>query len=140
MRLLTRKLPTVSILIAFGAICFGCVLIKTVHTQDLIRKFFFLWWFQNVTWRCRFSISRQGLRSLYGDQSFLFIKHSDRYGDDVIWGTVYYDPYQKVKDQGTLPKLCFGLEVIKPENFSQPLANHLEHLDISEPPIKKQKA
>ncbi|CAL1150938.1 unnamed protein product [Cladocopium goreaui] len=62
------------------------------------------------------------------------------YGDDVIWGTVYYDAYQKVKDQGTLPKLCFGLEVIKPENFSQPLANHLEHLDISEPPIKKQKA
>ena len=42
MRLLTRKLPTVSILIAFGAICFGCVLIKTVHTQDLIRKFFFV--------------------------------------------------------------------------------------------------
>ena len=36
--------------------------------------------------------------------------HSDRYGDDVIWGTVYYDIYQKVKDQGTLPKLCFGLE------------------------------
>ena len=65
--------------------------------------------------------------------------HSDRHRDDVIWGTVYYDIYQQVKDQGTLPKLCFGLEIIKPEKFSQHLANHLEHLEISEPAVKKQK-
>ena len=70
----------------------------------------------------------------------IITQHGDRYGEDIVWGTVYYDIYLHVVDQGLLPKLVFGCGVIKPENFHRKLADELDSLETCEPAAKRQKA
>ena len=79
------------------------------------------------------------VRVIHKHKTFI-AQHSDRYGEDIVWGTAYYDIYQHVRDQGLLPKLVFGCGVIKPEKFNRKLADELNNLDTCEPAAKRQKA